>query len=115
MFGNEKTIIENLMQYDIKEFREYKKKEKLMYYIKSSYDKIKKEICSSKAIKLQPMSNMSSGELNAYKQILLKYLNIKGYNGELRYNGYEYNKQYRAEVPCHLNPYPFYVYEFDVN
>lgn len=106
------TILDSVMRCNISEFREYKKKEKVLYYLKSSYEKIKRESKYNNVIKLEPINNISEEEISAYKQMLSKYLIANGYNGELVDVGYEYNKMYNEAFPVNFNCNPFYVFEY---
>lgn len=107
-----KTIIDCLMCYSIKEFNEYKRKEKIIYNIKSTYDKIKKESKYKKLIELDLLINFSNNEIYVYKKILLKYLSSKGINGKIYNISNKYNEEFKMEFPFCYPLNPIYAYKF---
>ena len=108
-----KTIIEYLLEYDINDFNEYKRKEKIISQIKKSYDKISNGVKECKIeIKLDPISDFSYKEKNVYRSILQKYLKRKKYNGKLEDISHQYNNEFKFDYPNYYNFNLFYVLRY---
>lgn len=106
-----KTIIDYLMQYDLDEFDKYKRKEKIMYYIRSAYGRICEQKKYNRLIELEAINNFSDAEVRVFKKILSKYLNIKGIRGTYIDKSKEYNDVYMMQhLYCGFTIY--YVYDF---
>lgn len=108
-----KTIIEYLLEYDIDDFNEYKRKEKIISQIKKSYDRISKGVKNGEIeIRLDPISDFSYKEEIVYRSILQKYLKRKKYNGKLEDISREYNSAFKFDYPNYYNLNLFYVLRY---
>lgn len=108
-----KTIIEYLLEYDLKDFDEYRRKEKIIAQIKKSYDSICKGVKNKQIeIKLDPICNFSSKEEKVYKNILQKYLKRKKFNGVLQDVSREYNESFKGMYPYFYNLNLFYALKY---
>lgn len=110
---NRKNIIEYLLDYNINDFNEYRRKEKIISQIKKSYDRICNGISNKESeIKLNIICNFSEGEKIIYKNILKKYLKRKKYNGALEDISGVYNEMYRYDYIYYYDLNPFYVLKY---
>ncbi len=112
-FVEKKSIIDYLMNCDLKDFNEYKKKEKMIANIKNSYDIIVSESkIGNSYIRLQPICDFSDSKKYVYRKILMNYLKKKGYSGRLEDISDSYNSQFKMEYPYTYALSPFAVYAF---
>lgn len=109
------SVINSIMQYDKSEFDQYNKKEKIISYIKFSYDKIV-EANKMKVtfLELAPVFDCSKKEIEVYKKILMKYLKSNGFKGVLETKKVMYNDSEMFGYYSYYYNYSFYMVTYEI-
>lgn len=109
------SVIESIIQYDKSDFDQYNKKEKIISYIKFSFDKI---IEANKIkvtfLELDPIFDFSKKEMEVYKKILIKYLKSKGFRGVLESKKVMYDESQMFGYYSYCYNYSFYMITYEI-
>lgn len=95
-----KTVMQNLMEYELGKFNSTKKKEKMLYEIINAYRQIKEKANRTKdSFELNHITNSSRSEIKTIIRILNSILKTEGYNGTITDVSYRYDSPYKMGMP----------------
>ncbi len=95
-----KTVMQNLMEYEIGKFDYSKKKEKMLFEVFRAYKEIKqKAVDTEKSFELNQITNSSRTEIKTIIRLLNSLLEKEGYKGSIIDVSYRYDSPYKMGMP----------------
>lgn len=95
-----KTIMQNLMEYELGKFDSSKKKEKLLFEVLRAYKEVQlKTKHTDKSFELEQITGSSRSEIKTIIRLLNSLLEKEGYKGSIIDVSYKYDSPYEMGMP----------------
>lgn len=113
-----KTIMQNLMEYELGKFDSSKKKEKILFEVLRAYKEVQlKTKHTDKSFELEQITGSSRSEIKTIIRLLNSLLEKEGYKGSIIDVSYKYDSPYEMGMPYVYGTgfYNIFALEYYVN